>query len=153
MARVPALSGLYQGLSPWMEPLLRFIAGAMLVPHGCQKLFGMFGGGGLAGTAQFMDRVGYHPGMLWAYVVGLNEVIAGALLAIGLLTRPAAAAVAIQMLFVVPVTIRRGWFEGNELAVLWLSVAIFGAGGAIQWTRPSGGSFDGRRNLASGSRS
>jgi putative oxidoreductase len=122
---IPALSGLYQALSPWMEPLLRFIAGAMLVPHGCQKLFGMFGGGGLSGTAQFMDRVGYHPGMLWAYVVGLNEVIAGVLLAIGLLTRPAAAAVAIQMLFVMPVTIKRGWFGDNELAVLWLSVAIF----------------------------
>ena len=122
---IPALSGLYQALSPWMEPLLRFIAGAMLVPHGCQKLFGIFGGGGLAGTAQFMDRVGYHPGMLWTYVVGLNEVIAGTLLAIGLLTRPAAAAVTIQMLFVIPVTIKRGWFEGNELAVLWLSVAIF----------------------------
>jgi putative oxidoreductase len=122
---IPPLSGLYQALFPWIEPLLRFVAGAMLVPHGCQKLFGMFGGGGLAGTAQFMDRVGYHPGTLWAYVVGLNEVIAGALLAIGLLTRPAAAAVTIQMLFVIPVTIRRGWFEGNELAVLWLSVAIF----------------------------
>jgi putative oxidoreductase len=75
---IPVLSALYQALSPWMEPLLRFIAGAMLVPHGCQKLFGTLGGGGLAGTAQFMDRVGYHPGMLWAYVVGLNEVIAGA---------------------------------------------------------------------------
>ena len=49
---IPALSGLYQALSPWMEPLLRFIAGAMLVPHGCQKLFGIFGGGGLVGTAQ-----------------------------------------------------------------------------------------------------
>jgi putative oxidoreductase len=122
---IPALSSLYEALSPWMEPLLRFITGAMLVPHGCQKLFGMFGGGGLAGTAQFMDRVGYHPGALWAYVVGLNELIAGALLAIGLLTRPAAAAVAIQMLFVIPVTIKRGWFEANELAVLWLSLAIF----------------------------
>lgn len=122
---IPALSSLYEALSPWMEPLLRFITGAMLVPHGCQKLFGMFGGGGLAGTAQFMERVGYHPGALWAYVVGLNELFAGALLAIGLLTRPAAAAVAIQMLFVIPVTIKRGWFEANELAVFWLSLAIF----------------------------
>ena len=43
---IPALSGLYQALSPWMEPLLRFIAGAMLVRHGCQKLFGISGGGG-----------------------------------------------------------------------------------------------------------
>jgi len=72
-----------------------------------------------------MDRVGYHPGMLWALVVGLNEVISGALLAVGLLTRPAAAAVTIQMLFVIPITIKRGWFGDNELALLWLSVAIF----------------------------
>ena len=63
--------------------------------------------------------------MLWALVVGLNEVISGALLAVGLLTRPAAAAVTIQMLFVIPITIKRGWFGDNELALLWLSVAIF----------------------------
>jgi hypothetical protein len=59
---------------------------------------------------------------------------------------PAAAAVTIQMLFVIPVTIKRGWFEANELAVLWLSVAIFfliRGGGAVQSTGPSGGSFNG----------
>ena len=92
---IPALSGALRRPLPMDGTVVAVHCRAMLMPHGCQKLFGMFAGGGLAGTAQFMDRVGYHPGMLWAYVVGLNEVIAGALLAIGLLTRPAAAAVTI----------------------------------------------------------
>ena len=66
--------------SLYVEPLLRFVAGAMLVPHGCQKLFGMFGGGGSSGTAVFMDKVGYSPGMLWGTVVGCTELFGGILL-------------------------------------------------------------------------
>ncbi|MFB9264297.1 DoxX family protein [Bradyrhizobium erythrophlei] len=107
-----------------MEPLLRFVAGAMLVPHGCQKLFAMFGGGGLAKTAVFMEKSGYSPGMLWAVVVGCTELFGGILLAIGLLTRPAAAAITIELIFATAVTIKRGWFDSNELAVLWLVIAV-----------------------------
>ena len=121
---VPALGGIYESLSPYMEPLLRFAAGAMLVPHGCQKLFGMFGGGGLAKTAAFMEKSGYSPGMLWAVVVGCTELFGGILLAIGLLTRPVAAAITIELIFVTAVTIKRGWFDSNELAVLWLVVSL-----------------------------
>ncbi len=121
----PALGGIYETLSPYMEPLLRFVAGAMLVPPGFQKLFGMFGGGGLAGTAAFMDKVGYSPGMLWAIIVGCTELFGGILLAIGLLTRPVAAAITIELICAIRVTIRRGWFESNELAVLWLLIILF----------------------------
>ena len=121
---IPALGGIYEKSSLYMEPLLRFVAGAMLIPHGCQKLFGMFGGGGLKGTPVFMEKVGYSPGMLWAVVVGCTELIGGTLLAIGLLTRPAAAAITIELIFVINVTIRRGWFESNELAVLWFVIVL-----------------------------
>ena len=95
---IPSLGGIYERLSPYMEPLLRFVAGAMLIPHGCQKLFGMFGGGGLSGTAVFMEKSGYSPGMLWAIVVGCTETFGGILLAVGLLTRPAAAAITIELI-------------------------------------------------------
>ena len=122
---IPALGGIYERLGSCMEVMLRVVAGAMLVPHGCQKLFGMFGGGGLSGTAVFMDKVGYSPGMLWAVVVGCTELFGGALLAIGLLTRPVAAAITIELICAIRVTIRRGWFESNELAVLWLAIVVF----------------------------
>jgi putative oxidoreductase len=121
---IPALGGIYEALSPYMEPLLRFVAGAMLVPHGCQKLFGMFGGGGLAGTAVYMDKAGYSPGMLWGIVVGCTELFGGILLAIGLLTRPAAAAITIELIFVFAVTIQRGWLGSNELTVLWFMIVV-----------------------------
>jgi putative oxidoreductase len=121
---IPALGGIYEKSSLYVEPLLRFVAGAMLVPHGCQKLFGMFGGGGLSGTAMFMDKAGYSPGMLWAAVVGCTELFGGILLAVGLLTRPAAAAITIEMIFAIAVTIQRGWIGSNELPVLWLFIAL-----------------------------
>ena len=111
---ISALGGIYEKSSLYVEPLLRFVAGAMLVPHGCQKLFGMFGGGGLSGTAMFMDKAGYSPGMLWAAVVGCTELFGGILLAVGLLTRPAAAAITIEMIFAIAVTIQRGWIGSNE---------------------------------------
>jgi putative oxidoreductase len=121
---IPSLGGIYERLSPYMEPLLRFVAGAMLIPHGCQKLFGMFGGGGLSGTAVFMEKSGYSPGMLWAIVVGCTETFGGILLAVGLLTRPAAAAITIELICAIRVTIQRGWIGTNELPVLWLVIVL-----------------------------
>ena len=121
----PALGGIYEKLSPYAEPLLRVVAGVLLIPHGLQKLFGMLGGGGLSGTAVFMDKAGYSPGMFWGIVVGCTETFGGILLAIGLLTRPVAAALVIELIFAFKVTIQRGWFGGSELVVLWFFVALF----------------------------
>lgn len=121
---IPGLGGLYDKLSPFMEPLLRFVTGAMLIPHGCQKLFGIFGGGGLSGTATFMDKAGYSPGMLWAAVVGCTELFGGIMLAIGLLTRPVAAAITIELICAIRLTIQRGWMGSNELPVLWLAIVL-----------------------------
>ncbi len=47
---IPALAPLYANLSRWSYPIIRFFTGLILVPHGAQKLFGWFGGGGLEGT-------------------------------------------------------------------------------------------------------
>ena len=33
-----------------------------MAAHGAQKLFGMLGGGGIDGTAQFFEGVGFSPG-------------------------------------------------------------------------------------------
>ena len=35
--------------------VLRVVVGAMFIGHGSQKLFGLFGGHGLSGTADFFD--------------------------------------------------------------------------------------------------
>ena len=42
---IPALGGIYSSLDGLAAPLLRVVVGLSLMPHGAQKLFGMFGGG------------------------------------------------------------------------------------------------------------
>jgi putative oxidoreductase len=78
--------------------VLRVVVGLLLVGHGAQKLFGWFGGGGLAATAWFFRSVGYWPPRLMAGFVGGVELVGGAALAVGLVTPLAAAAVIATML-------------------------------------------------------
>lgn len=42
--------------------LIRLAVGLTLAAHGAQKLFGWFGGHGLAGTAGFLESLGSGPG-------------------------------------------------------------------------------------------
>ena len=70
--------------------VLRIFVGVIFAAHGAQKLFGMFGGYGLAGTAQYMESLGLAPGQLMAILAGGTEFFGGLALIIGLLVRPAA---------------------------------------------------------------
>ena len=70
-----------------MLPLLRAGLGIILIAHGCQKLFGMFGGMGLNANAALFERLGYKPGMFWGTLVGCTETIGGLMLVFGLFTR------------------------------------------------------------------
>ncbi len=134
---VPALGPLYANLSRWSYPIIRFSTGLMLVPHGAQKLFGWFGGYGLEGTGgYFAQNLGLEPGVFWAALVGGTEFFGGLLLALGLLTRPAAVGVAIIMAVAVfAVHLPNGffWFQGGyEYPLLWglVALAIAFKGGA-----------------------
>ena len=110
---IPALGGIYSGLSAYAEPILRVGLGGILIPHGCQKLLGMFGGLGLKGTAALFDKIGYSTGIFWGTLVGCTELIGGALLVLGLFTRFAAAAVLIFMIVAVKFTSAKGFFWSN----------------------------------------
>jgi putative oxidoreductase len=110
---VPALGGIYATLNDYAEVILRIGLGGILIPHGCQKLFGMFGGMGLSGNAALFDRIGYSPGMFWGTLVGCTELIGGILLILGLFTRFAAAAVLIFMIVAVKFTSAKGFFWSN----------------------------------------
>jgi putative oxidoreductase len=67
--------------------LLHLVLGLIFLGHGSQKLFGLFGGKGLAGTTQMMNSLGLCPARWWALVAALGEFLGGLLLALGLLTR------------------------------------------------------------------
>lgn len=116
--------------------ILRIAVGVIFAAHGSQKLFGLFGGYGLAGTAQYMDSIGLHPGYLMAMLAGGTEFFAGLALIIGLLVRPAALGLTfLSLVAIFTVHISNGLFMANNgyefaLALLGgsLAVMIEGAG-------------------------
>ncbi|RUO29252.1 DoxD-like family protein [Aliidiomarina sedimenti] len=94
--------------------LLRVPVGIILVAHGAQKLFGWFGGHGLAGTAEWMTSIGLQPGLLMALLAGGAEFFGGLALILGLLTRPAALVSAVTMVVAIfSVHISNGLFMAN----------------------------------------
>ena len=116
--------------------ILRVCIGIIFVAHGAQKLFGWFDGGGLAGTAQWMESIGLAPGTVMALLAGGTEFFAGLALIIGLLARPAALGLTFTLLVAIfSVHISNGLFMANNgyefaLALLGgtLAVLIEGAG-------------------------
>ena len=109
---------------------LRIPVGIIFAAHGAQKLFGWFGGYGLEGTGQFFGSIGLTPGYLMALLAGLVEFFGGLALVLGVLVRPAAAALAFAMLIAVfAVHWSKGFFASNggyeyALALLAASVAL-----------------------------
>ncbi|MGI5140474.1 MULTISPECIES: DoxX family protein [unclassified Streptomyces] len=91
--------------------LLRLGVGGMLAAHGSQKLLGWFGGGGIEGTGQFMESVGYRPGKVCAVASGLAEAGGGTLMALGLATPAAGAAAAGGMAGAMAVHAPNGFFN------------------------------------------
>ena len=118
----------------WAPLALRIPAGVIFVAHGAQKLFGLFGGYGLDGTGQWMASIGIHPGYLMALLAGSAEFFGGLALLIGLLVRPAAAALAVTMIVAIfSVHIDKGLFMANNgyefaLALLAVTVALLVSG-------------------------
>jgi putative oxidoreductase len=141
---LPALGSVYASLEPLTSPLVRIVTGLLLLPHGAQKLFGAFGGGGIGGTAQFLDSTGFTPGWLWALAIALTEFVGGLCLVVGFLTRPAAIAVLLFMANAVLFHLGNGFFWSNggfEYPAMWavlaLAIAIRG-GGALSVDRALG---------------
>jgi putative oxidoreductase len=124
---IPVIGAVEQALSPFAEPMVRVVAGLFLMPHGAQKLFGWFGGYGLEATGQFFATKLGLPASL-ALVAGLIEFFGGLFLAVGFLTRPAAAlVVGLMATAIAGVHLGAGFFWTNggfEYPLLWAVVAL-----------------------------
>ena len=118
----------------WAPLALRLVAGLIFMAHGAQKLFGWFGGHGLAGTGQWMASIGLEPGVLMAALAGGAEFFGGLALVLGVLVRPAAFLLAITMLVaILAVHAGNGLFMSNNgyefaLSLLAISVALLVSG-------------------------
>jgi putative oxidoreductase len=107
---------------------LRLAVGGLLAGHGAQKLFGAFGGPGLAGTSGWLESMGYRPGTQWAVLAGLSEFGGGTLTALGLLhplgpigTLGAMAVAAVDVHGGKPIWVTEG---GAELPVTNMAAAL-----------------------------
>ncbi len=130
----PALGALYRTFAPVTEPLIRLVAGGSLALHGFPILTG-----DIAGSAKFLESVGFAHGVFWVYVVGLVEFVCGLCLALGFLTRLVAVPI-IGFLVVAIVTYHWqfgfAWQNrGYEYPVFWaVVVAHFLVRGGGAWS-------------------
>lgn len=130
--------------SKWIDAgllALRVGVGGAVAAHGAQKLFGWFGGYGPAGTGQFMDSLGFPgDGERNAILSGAAEVGGGTLLALGLATGPAGAAVTGNMIVAGSTHAENGFFNtagGYELPATYSLV-----GAVLALTGPGRFSLD-----------
>jgi putative oxidoreductase len=118
--------------------VLRLTVGLLFVGHGSQKLLGWFGGEGPEGTAASFDKMRVKEAPPAAYVAGTAEWSGGALLALGLLTPIACAALFGVMLGAIFLAhwprfwVQKGGFEYPLVNAA--IVTMFGIGGPGAWS-------------------
>ncbi len=114
--------------------LLRFVLGLILFVAGAGKVFGWFGGQGIEFTIRtFATKMGI-PAPL-AYLSCYTELIGGFLLIVGLLTRPAAFAVMINMLVATIVTLPMGFLAGAAFPLsCMISAVIIQLAGPMEYS-------------------
>ena len=128
--------------------LARMVFGLLMAAHGTQKLFGWFGGYGLAGTAGFFEQLGFRPGRFFAATAATTELTAGLLVAAGLLG-PVGPALIVSVMIVAAATVhwQHGVFAQNngiEVPLLYGATAA-----ALALTGPGLYSLDAALGLAS----
>jgi putative oxidoreductase len=126
---------------------IRLVVGLAYAAHGAQKLFGAFGGDGIAGTADYFEKLGLRPGRLQAWAAGSTEFLGGSLIAVGLVTPIAATAlIAVMTAAMLTVNLLNGFFvtnNGYEYNLVLVAALFALAGiGAGNWSLDSAVGID-----------
>lgn len=89
---IPALGGFYERIAqPMAWSVFRLAIGGMLAVEGWAKITAPFAQIG------FVENLGFYPGWLWSPLLAGVQFFGGIMIAIGLLTRPAALANAVML--------------------------------------------------------
>lgn len=127
----------------WAPVFVRLALGIILVAHGSQKLFGVWGGGGWEGTIQHFGQMDIPPSLTILAII--TEFFGGIALIVGFLTRVAAiGAIVLMIVAIFKVHLPNGFFinwacagdggHGMEyniaLIALAIALVIWGAGSA-----------------------
>lgn len=122
--------------------VLRIVLGIIFMGHGAQKLFGMFGGPGIAGTTGFFGSLGVPMPGVMAWVVGLFEFLGGLYILLGFLTPVGGIMITCVMIFAIAlVHLSKGFWNGNggmEFPLMNLAAAL-----ALVFTGPGRYSVEG----------
>ena len=117
---------------------LRIVIGLAIAAHGSQKLFGWFGGYGLAGTGGFFESIGFKPGKAFAFAAGATELGSGILIALGFLG-PVGPALMLSVMIVAALTVH--WKNGFFAAANGVEVTALFAVGAVALAFTGFGAF------------
>jgi len=102
----------------WALLVARVVVGVIFMAHGSQKLFGAFGGPGLAGVVEWLGPVGY--------LVAVDEFFGGLGLVVGVLSRFSAFWLIVDMIgAIILVHGKNGFFLGPKPGVEYV-VALIG---------------------------
>jgi putative oxidoreductase len=130
------LHAVFATQADWTTTLLRLVLGAVMLPHGLQKVFGWFGGYGFSGTMNFFTQQSHIPAAL-AFLAIMAEFAGSLGLITGLFTRIAAFGIAVNMAVAVMLVHRHigffmNWFgqypsgqEGLEYHLLAIGIALY----------------------------
>jgi len=108
--------------------IIRVVLGLAIARHGTEKLFGWFGGYGIAGTAGFFEQLGWRPGRLFVLGAIAGELGGGLLTLFGL-GGPIGPALIIMVMLVAifSVHISKGFAAANggyELNTMYILAAL-----------------------------
>jgi putative oxidoreductase len=127
------IARLFQTDASYTSLFQRLLLGAVILPHGAQKLFGWFGGWGWDGTLAWFDTALHVPAPLAALVI-LSDFFGSLLLIAGAFTRVAAFGASATMLgAILMVHAPNGFFmnwsgaqagEGFEFHLLALATSL-----------------------------